>query len=76
VRVPSVGIPRVPVFSQAVQGRHTLMSSEGYDTANFCFQLKCADVAPTVSEGSVVPRRPRDRGRAATLAVHAFVHLR
>ena len=52
------------------------MSAEGYGTANFCFQLKCADVAPAVSEGPVVPRRPRDRGRAATVAVHAFVHLR
>jgi hypothetical protein len=28
---------RVSVFSQAVQARHTLMSSEGYGTANFCF---------------------------------------
>ena len=37
VRVPGVGIPRVYAFSQAVQGRHTLMSSEGYGTANFCF---------------------------------------
>jgi hypothetical protein len=37
VRVPGVGIPRVCAFSQAVQGRHTLMSSEGYGTANFCF---------------------------------------
>jgi hypothetical protein len=52
------------------------MSSEGYGTANFCFPPKCADVAPAVSEGSVVPRRPRNRGGAATLAVHAFVHLR
>ena len=29
--------PRAYAFSQAVQGRHTLMSSEGYGTANFCF---------------------------------------
>ena len=50
-------------FSQAVRGRHTLMLSEGYGTANFCFPSQMRRRGAHGLRG--IGRPPGDRAIAA-----------